>query len=105
LLSDAAYLSGVSEFSLPVSVTVDNPLPTTSILVPSKAATRSRLTYLDAAASNATSVEFLRFQAAMASRTGDPRRLGEDLKIKPRQSASGLLLPGQQSESRSPFVV
>ncbi len=61
LVSDAAYLNGVSNFSLPISITVNNPLPATSILIPSKTTTLSGSTYLDAAASNATSVEFLLF--------------------------------------------
>lgn len=61
LVSDAAYLNGVDNFSLPISITVNNPLPTTSILIPSKTTTLSGSTYLDAAASNATSVEFLLF--------------------------------------------
>jgi hypothetical protein len=42
LVSDAAYLSGINRFSLPVLITVDNPLPTTSILVPSKKAATSQ---------------------------------------------------------------
>ncbi len=42
-----------------VSITVAN--PTTSVLIPSNGATLSGSTYLDASASNATSVEFLLF--------------------------------------------
>ena len=44
-----------------VGITVDNPLPTTSVLVPSTGATLSGSTTLDASASNATSVKFLLF--------------------------------------------
>ena len=44
-----------------VSITVKNPAPTTSVLIPSSGATLSGSTYLDASASNATSVEFLLF--------------------------------------------
>jgi hypothetical protein len=44
------------------SVTISsNPNPTTAVLVPSNGATLSGSTYLDASASNATSVEFLLF--------------------------------------------
>ena len=50
-----------TDTSTAVSITVNNPLPTTSILVPSMAATLSGSTYLDASASNATSVEFRTF--------------------------------------------
>ena len=45
----------------PVSITVKNPLATTSILIPAKATTLSGSTYLDASGSNATGVEFLLF--------------------------------------------
>jgi uncharacterized protein YjbI with pentapeptide repeats len=61
VIADASYPNGQNDFSLPVSITVKNPLPTTSILIPSKATTLSGSTYLDAAASNATSVGFLLF--------------------------------------------
>jgi YVTN family beta-propeller protein len=57
LLSEAINAFG-SAFSSGVGVTVKNPLPTTSILVPSNGASRSGSTYLDASATNATSVEF-----------------------------------------------
>ena len=50
-----------TDTSTAVSITVNNPLPTTSIAVPSMAATLSGSTYLDASASNATSVEFRLF--------------------------------------------
>ena len=61
LVSEAFNLSG-SAFSSGVTITVDNPLPTTSILVPSNGATVSATAAtLDASASNATSVEFLLF--------------------------------------------
>jgi hypothetical protein len=49
---------GLHATSAPVSVTFTNP-PTTSVLVPSKGATVSGTTYLDASATNATSVQFL----------------------------------------------
>jgi hypothetical protein len=51
---------GLYATSAPVSVTFTN-LPTTSVLVPSKGATVSGTTYLDASATNATSVQFLLF--------------------------------------------
>ena len=45
-----------------VSITVDNPPPTTSVLIPSNGATLSgTAATLDASASNATSVKFLLF--------------------------------------------
>jgi streptogramin lyase len=59
LLSEA-FNSGGSTFSSGVSITVNNP-PTTSVLIPSNGATLSGSTYLDASASNATSVEFRLF--------------------------------------------
>ena len=57
LLSEA-FGAGGSVFSAGVSITLSNPLPTTSVLVPANAATLSGTTTLDASASNATSVEF-----------------------------------------------
>ena len=60
LVSDAFNSVG-STFSSGVGVTVENPLPTTSVLIPSNGTTLSGSTYLDASASNATSVEFLLF--------------------------------------------
>ena len=60
LLSEA-FGSGGSTFSSGVSITVNNPPPTTSVLIPSKGATLSGSTSLDASASNATSVEFRLF--------------------------------------------
>jgi YVTN family beta-propeller protein len=59
LLSEAFNSAG-STFSSGVSVTVSKP-PATSILLPSNGATLSGSTYLDASASNATSVKFLLF--------------------------------------------
>ena len=56
-----AFNSGGSTYSSGVTMTVKNPLPTTSILIPSNGATLSGTTTLDASASNATSVEFLLF--------------------------------------------
>ena len=53
--------SGGTAASSGVSITVNNPLPTTSVLIPSNGATLSGGTYLDASASNATSVEFRLF--------------------------------------------
>jgi polyvinyl alcohol dehydrogenase (cytochrome) len=61
VLVSEAFNSGGSTFSSGVSVTVKNSLPTTSVLVPAKGATLSGSTYLDASASNATSVKFLLF--------------------------------------------
>jgi hypothetical protein len=51
---------GFSTTSAPVTVTTTNP-PTASVLIPSKGATLSGSTYLDASASNASSVQFLLF--------------------------------------------
>jgi hypothetical protein len=59
LASEAFNSAGIA-FSSGVSITVNNP-PTTSVLIPSKGATLSGSTYLDASASNATSVEFWLF--------------------------------------------
>ena len=61
LLSEA-FGSGGSAFSSGVSITVNNaPPPATSVIIPSNGATLSGSTYLDAFATNATSVEFLLF--------------------------------------------
>jgi uncharacterized protein YjbI with pentapeptide repeats len=59
--TDVAYANGQNGYSAPVSITVNNPLPTTTILIPSKTTTLGGSTYLDASASNATSVKFLLF--------------------------------------------
>jgi hypothetical protein len=61
VLVSLASNSAGSTFSSGVSVTVNNPLPTTAVLIPSKGATLSGSTYVDASASNATSVRFLLF--------------------------------------------
>ena len=61
VLVSEAFNSAGSTFSSGVSITVKNPLPTTSVLIPSKGATLSGSTALDASASNATSVKFLLF--------------------------------------------
>ena len=60
-LVSEAFRSGGSTFSSGVSITVNNPPPTTSVLIPSSGATLSGSTTLDASASNATSVEFRLF--------------------------------------------
>ena len=60
LISEATG-SGGSTFSAGVNITVKNALPTTAVLVPSNGASLSGSTYLDASASNATSVKFLLF--------------------------------------------
>ena len=60
-LVSEVFNSAGSAFSSGVSITVNNPLPTTSVLVPSNGATLSGSTYIDASASNATSVEFRLF--------------------------------------------
>ena len=52
--------SGATAGSAFVTVTIE-PHPTTSVLVPTSGATLSGLTYIDASASNATSVKFLLF--------------------------------------------
>ena len=61
VLVSLATGSGGTAASSGVSITVNNPLPTTSVLIPSNGATLSGGTYLDASASNATSVEFRLF--------------------------------------------
>jgi Bacterial Ig domain len=61
LLLSEAFNSTGSTFSAGVGITVDNPPPTTNILIPSNGATLSGSTTLDASASNATSVEFRLF--------------------------------------------
>ena len=60
VLVSEAFNSAGSVFSSGVNVTVSNP-PTTSVLIPSKGVMPSGSTYLDASASNATSVEFRLF--------------------------------------------
>ena len=61
VLLSQAFGAGGSTFSSGVSITVNNSPPTTSVLIPSTGATLSGSTYLDASASNATSVEFRLF--------------------------------------------
>jgi virginiamycin B lyase len=56
-LVSEAFNSAGSAFSSGVSITVKNP-PTTNVVIPSKGATLSGSTYLDASAPNATSAEF-----------------------------------------------
>ena len=61
LVSEASGAGGTG-YSSGVSIMVNNAsAPTTSVLLPSSGATLSGSTYLDASASNATSVEFLLF--------------------------------------------
>ena len=61
LVSEAIGAGGTT-FSSGVNITVKNPLPTTTILIPSKGATLSGTAVtLDASASNATSVRFVVF--------------------------------------------
>ena len=60
-LVSEAFGPGGSTFSSGVNITVKNLLPITSVLIPSTGATLSGSTYLDASASNATSVKFLLF--------------------------------------------
>jgi hypothetical protein len=57
----ALWLTNTGNNSIRSITTGSNPTPTTSILVPSNGATLSGSTYLDASATNATSVEFLLF--------------------------------------------
>jgi phosphatidylinositol-3-phosphatase len=57
-LQSVATSSGLTGTSSGVTVTVDNPPPTTSVLVPSNGATLSGSNWVDASATNATSVEF-----------------------------------------------
>jgi uncharacterized protein YjbI with pentapeptide repeats len=61
LQSVATDADNNTDTSTPVTVTVNNPPPTTTVLVPSKGATLSGSTALDASASNATSVGFVLF--------------------------------------------
>lgn len=61
LQSVATDAANNTDASTPVSITVDNTPPSTSVLVPSNGATLSGSTTLDASASNATSVEFRLF--------------------------------------------
>ena len=59
LLLSEAFGSGGSAFSSPLVITVNNaPPPTTSVVLPSSGAKLKGSTTLDAAASNATSVQF-----------------------------------------------
>jgi len=60
LVSQASGAGG-NTFSAGVTMTVQNPPPTTSVLIPSNGATVSGSTYLDASATNATNVAFLLF--------------------------------------------
>jgi hypothetical protein len=57
VLVSKAFNSVGSTFSSGVSIKVNNPFPITSVLIPSNGATLSGSTYLDASASNATSVK------------------------------------------------
>jgi len=61
VLLSQAFGERESTFSSGVSITVNNSPPTTSVLIPSNEATLSGSTFLDASASNATSVEFRLF--------------------------------------------
>ena len=61
VLASEAFNSGGDSLSSGTNITVNNQLPTTSVLVPSNGATLSGPTTLDASASNATSVEFRLF--------------------------------------------
>ncbi len=60
LQSVASYAGGVTGTSAPITITVNNPPPTTAVLVPSNGATQSGgAAILDASASaNVTSVSF-----------------------------------------------
>jgi hypothetical protein len=61
VLVAVAFGAGGTSFSTAVNVSVQNPQPTTSVLVPSDGAVVSGTTYLDASASNAANVAFLLF--------------------------------------------
>jgi uncharacterized protein YjbI with pentapeptide repeats len=61
LVSAAIDKDNDTDTSTPVSITVNNPLPTTNVLIPSQGATLSGSTYLDASASKGTAVKFFLF--------------------------------------------
>jgi uncharacterized protein YjbI with pentapeptide repeats len=61
LQSVATDADNNTDTSTPITITVNNQPPVTAVLIPSNGATRSGTTYLDASASNATSVEFRLF--------------------------------------------
>lgn len=61
VVSEATYSSGSDTFSPGVHITVKNPLPSTSVLIPSNGASLSGSAYLDASASYASGVKFLLF--------------------------------------------
>jgi hypothetical protein len=64
-LVSEAFGAGGTTYSTGVSITVNNPLPATSVLIPSSGATLSgTAATLDASASNAASVEFLLFRGS-----------------------------------------
>ena len=60
-LQSVASSAGLAAASPGIAIAVDNAIPTTSVLIPSMGAALTGTTYLDASASNATSVEFLLF--------------------------------------------
>ena len=61
LQSVATDAASNTSTSSSVSITVSNPLPVTHVLIPTSGATLSGSTYLDASASNATTVKFFLF--------------------------------------------
>ncbi len=61
LQSVATDADNNTDTSTPITITVKNQPPVTAVLIPSNGATLSGTTYLDASASNATSVEFRLF--------------------------------------------
>ena len=62
LESVATDAAANTDTSTPITITVNNPAPTTTVLIPSNGATLSgTAATLDASASNATSVEFALF--------------------------------------------
>jgi outer membrane protein assembly factor BamB len=61
LQSVAYYASGASGTSTGTTITVNNPPPVTNVLIPSNGAALTGSQYLDASASNASSVEFRLF--------------------------------------------
>jgi len=62
-LQSVAYdAGGLSSYSAPITITVDNPPPTTSVILPSSGATLSGSQWLDASASSDVAVKTVEFR-------------------------------------------